>query len=111
MGSVLLCACGATSSSTTTTSAPSTTSNSGHKVVLKIGDACLPAIRWFDSHASSAPGSDSVVAHGCTTTELSAALRSLHPEATHQQMVEMEQFTRSTLCARYPNTKLCEGGT
>jgi hypothetical protein len=108
----LLCACGATGSSTATTPAPSSTSNNSQKVILKIGDACLPAIQWLDSHASSTiPGKEIDVAHGCTTTELSAALRSVHPEATPQEIQGMEQFTRNTLCTKYANTKICHGGT
>ena len=82
------------------------------QVVLKVGDGCLAGVQWFNAGtASPIPGSDSVIAASCTPAELTAALRSIHPDSTSQDIVALQKFMRGTLCAKYPYLKLCKSGS
>ena len=91
---------------------PAQTSTTGPGVVIKIGDACLSGVQWYNAHTSETiPGSDSVIAAGCTPAELTGALRALHPKDTHQQIAKLESLYMDTLCPKYSYLTLCKSGS
>jgi hypothetical protein len=84
----------------------------GPGVVLRIGDACLSGVQWYNAHtASTIAGSDSVIAASCTPAELTGALRSLHPTSTHREIAKLEMFFLDTLCPKYRYLTLCKAGS
>jgi hypothetical protein len=84
----------------------------GNKTILEIGDGCLAGVQWFNAHtAETIPGSDSIIAASCTPAELTAALHSIHPASTSQDITALEKFIQGTLCAKYNYLKLCKPGS
>ena len=82
------------------------------KVILKIGDGCLPAVQWFDAHtASTIPGKDSVIAASCTQAELAAVLKAMEHVGTPQSVAGLERFIVGSLCPKYATLKLCTSGS
>jgi hypothetical protein len=101
---LLLTACATTSSSQ-----PATTSTTTG-VVLTLGDGCQSSVSYVEAHTTSTvPGLNSAIAASCTPAELRAALATVDPSLTKEQIAAKEGALATSLCASYPNLRLCTG--